>query len=74
MAAFSAYSFESPPPMYMTDVAPPTGTSVVIVGVLEIPNEEGSVQAGVFVLPRFVCHTRFPEVFIARSKPSFDPQ
>jgi len=60
--------------MYMTEVAPPTGTSVVIVGVLEIPKLVGSVQAGGVVLPRFVCHTRFPEVLVARSKPSFDPQ
>jgi hypothetical protein len=60
--------------MYMTDEAPPTGTSVVIVGVLEIPQSDGSVQAGGVVLPRFVCHTRFPEVLVARSNPSFDPQ
>jgi hypothetical protein len=67
VAALSAYSFEFPPPTYRTDVAPPTGTSVVIVGVLEIPKSEGSVQAGGVVLPRFVLHTIFPEVLVARS-------
>src|SRR6478672_8094685 len=58
VAAFSAYSFELPPPMYMTDEAPPTGTSVVIVGVLAIPQSEGTQGPGGAVLPRFVCHTR----------------
>jgi hypothetical protein len=60
--------------MYMTDVAVPTGTSVVMIGVLEMPAAEGSAQPGGFVVPRFVCQTRFPEVSVALSIPSNEPQ
>jgi hypothetical protein len=67
VAAFSAYTFASPPPTYRTDVAVPTGTSVVTVPVLATPAEEGSVQAGGLVVPKFVCHRRFPDISVARS-------
>ena len=67
VAAFNAYIVELPPPTYRTDVAVPTGTSVVIVGVLAMPAAEGSAQFGGLVVPKFVCHTRFPEVSVARS-------
>jgi hypothetical protein len=67
VAAFNAYTFESPPPIYSTDVAVPTGTSVVTVPLLTTPASDGLVQAGGLVVPKNVCHTGFPEVSVARS-------
>jgi len=63
----NAYTFELPPPTYRIDVVVPTGTSVVTVAVLAMPAEDGPEQAGGLVVPKFFCHTRFPEVSVACS-------